>query len=97
LKFQYQRTGEGFDYDSTGKLVRNYGSDINRGEGLYLAKAGFLDGKRVNNTILTFKINFEPIRQYFIDITYIGWLVDNLYESKKYTDQFIYLTISTDL
>lgn len=97
LKFQYQRTGQGFDYDNTGKLVRNYGADINHGEGLYLAKAHFLDGNRVNNSILTVNIIFEPIKQYFIDLTYVGWMIDKKYKSEKFTDHFFYLTVSTDL
>ena len=96
LTIQHQRTGEGFVYDQNGVLIRNYGADINHGEGLYLAKAYFLDGNRVDQTIITFHTRFEPIRQYFLDITYTGWLINDKYISKNYFDQFFYLTISTD-
>lgn len=96
LKIQFQRTGEGFVYDSAGNLVRNYGADINHGEGLYLAKAYFLEGNRINNTILTFNIRFEPVRQYYLDIVYTNWMLDKKFINKNFTDQFVYLTISTD-
>jgi len=96
LTIQHQRTGEGFVYDQNGVLIRNYGADINHGEGLYLAKAYFLDGNRVDQTIITFHTRFEPIRQYFLDVTYTGWLINDKYISKNYFDQFFYLTISTD-
>ena len=96
LKFQFQRTGEGLEYDQYGNLVRNYGADINHGEGLYLAKAIFLDGNRVNNAIFTLKFLIEPVRQYFIDIEYTGRLIDKIYAGQKFTDQFLYITLSTD-
>lgn len=96
LTIQRQRTGEGLVYDANGILIRNYGADINFGKGLYLAKAYFLDGNRVDRTIITFHTRFELIRQYFIDITYTGWLINDKHLSKNYLDQFFYITISTD-
>ncbi len=96
FKFQHQRTGEGIVFDDEENLIRNYGADINRGDGLYLAKAYFLDGERINNDIFTFDILFEPIRQYFIHLTYTGRLIDKIYVPQKFADHFFYFTISTD-
>lgn len=96
LGIKFRRTGEGLIFDSAGKLVRNYGANINRGDGLYLYKAYFLDGNRINSTIMDLKIRIEPIRQYYLEFYYSLMLIDKKYLAKNFTDQFFYVTVSTD-
>jgi len=96
LGIKFRRTGEGLIFDSAGKLVRNYGANINRGDGLYLYKAYFLDGNRINSTIMDLKIKIEPIRQYYLEFYYSLMLIDKKYLAKNFTDQFFYVTVSTD-
>jgi len=96
LGIKFRRTGEGLIFDSAGKLVRNYGANINRGDGLYLYKAYFLDGNRINSTIMDLKIKIEPIRQYYLEFYYSLMLIDKKYLAKNFTDQIFYVTVSTD-
>ncbi|MDF1613105.1 capsule assembly Wzi family protein [Stygiobacter electus] len=93
---KFRRTGEGLVFDSKGNLIRNYGADINRGDGLYLFKAYFLDGNRINSTSVNFNLKIEPIRQYFIDLNYSINLIDKKYLSKNYKEQLFYITVSTE-
>lgn len=96
FEIKLRRTGEGLLFDSNGKLIRNYGANINRGDGLYFYKAYFLDGNRINTNVFDVKVKIEPIRQYFIEFYYSLMLIDKKYISKKFTDHIFYITISTD-
>lgn len=94
--FKHQRSGEGFLYDSDGKIIRNFGGDVNRGDLDAIAPNIFLMGNRVNRNIFNFSIHIEPVRQFFIDIDYSFQSIDKIYLSKTFSDQFLYTTISTD-
>lgn len=96
--YQYQRSGEGLLFDSTGSLVVNYGGYINRGDGDYfLVKNAFLNGNRINQSILTINAVFEPIRQYFIELKYQYRSLDLLYLKKKYSDSYFWITLKADI
>jgi Capsule assembly protein Wzi len=96
LKYQFQRSGEGVILDKNGNLIRNYGGDINRGDGDLAFTNTFLMGNRINRNIFTLHLHLEPIRQYFIDLEYSAHLINAIYSNTNYTDQYFYLTVSTD-
>ncbi len=101
--YKHQRSGEGFldangnpTLNQKGVITRNYGGDINRGDldGNYYN--AFLQGLRVNRDIFTISTRIEPIRQYFLDIVYSFQSIDDIYMSKRFSDQFLYVTGSVD-
>lgn len=96
FKYQYQRSGEGIILDSNGALIRNYGGDINRGDGDFIAKNEFLMGNRTDRNIFSLSVRYEPIRQYFVDFYYSLGIINKKYLNKVFYDQFFFITISTD-
>ncbi len=101
--YKHQRSGEGFldangnpTFNDRGIITRNFGGDPNRGDldGLYTSN--FLMGFRVNRDIFSLSARIEPIRQYFIDLSYSLHAIDELYASQTYYDHYFYATISTD-
>lgn len=96
LRYQHQRSGEGLEFDSTGKLIANYGGYINQGIGEYLNYNGFLNGNRINRDILTLNLRFEPIRQYYFEFEYQYKYQNLLYLNKKVKDHIFFLTFRLD-
>ncbi|MCX6163981.1 MAG: hypothetical protein NTU73_03835 [Ignavibacteriae bacterium] len=96
LLYQHQRSAEGVEFDSTGKVITNYGGYINRGEGEFLKHNIFLNGNRINRDILTLNLRFEPIRQYFFEIKYQYKYQNLLYLNKKIKDHIFFLTFRLD-
>jgi hypothetical protein len=94
--YRHQRSAEGLEFDSTGKLTRNYGGYIWRGDGDFLHYNEFLGGNRVNRDILTFNLRFEPIRQYFFEFKYQYEYQNLLYLNKKVKDHIFFLTFRLD-
>ena len=70
ILYQYQRSGEGFTYDSQGNVIGNYGGDINRGDLDKVFTNKFLQGNRVNRSIITVLASLQPVRQLFLDSYY---------------------------
>lgn len=96
MRYQHQRSGEGLEFDSTGKLITNYGGYINQGIGEYLHFNEFLGGKRINRDILTLNLRFEPIRQYYFEIKYQYKYQNLLYLDRKIKDHIFFLTFLLD-
>jgi hypothetical protein len=96
LIYQHQRSGEGLEFDSTGKLIVNYGGYITHGLGEYLRYNEFLGGNRINRDILTLNLKFEPIRQYYFEIKYQYKYQNLLYLNKKIKDHIFFLTFRLD-
>lgn len=101
--YKHQRSGEGFldvngnpTFDDRVPIIRNFGGDINRGDLDFAYVNNFLMGFRVNHDIFSLSTRIEPVRQYFLDISYSLQSIDQLYLSKTSTDQFLYVTASTD-
>jgi hypothetical protein len=101
--YKHQRSGEGFldangnlTFDDRVPIIRNYGGDVNRGDLDFAYVNNLLMGARVNHDIFTLSTRIEPIRQYFLDISYSLQSVNKIYLSKTYMDQFLYVTASTD-
>jgi hypothetical protein len=96
LKYQHQRSAEGLEFDSTGKLITNYGGYLYRGDGDFLHYYEFLNGNRINRDILTFNLTFEPIRQYFLEFKYQYKYQNLFYLNKKVKDHIFFLTFRLD-
>jgi len=87
LVYSFVRHGGGIVLDSTGKLIVNYGGDINRGDGdYYTQKNTFLQGNRINLSEICLEASFEPIKQYFIKSTLYYRTYNIIYRNIKYTD-----------
>jgi hypothetical protein len=97
--YQFQRSGEGILIDSiTGKLIINYGGNINRGDGdLYITKINFLNGNRINRSIITFNLVFEPIKQYFVELKYQLRILNLKYLDRQVNESLYWATLRVDL
>lgn len=94
--YQYQRSGEGLVFDSTGTLIRNYGGYINVGVGDTLTKNDFLGGNRINRNLLTLNLKYEPIKQFYCEFEYRLLAQDLLYLNRKTYDHLFFLTVRVD-
>lgn len=89
--YRFIRHGEGIVLDSTGKLIVNYGGNINRGDGdYYIQKNTFLQGNRINLSEISIEISFEPIKQYFIKSYLYYRTYDIIYRNVKYRDSLFF-------
>ena len=96
LLFQYQRSGEGFSYDSQGNVIGNYGGDVNRGDFDRELINKFLQGNRVNKTIFTATAEFQPVRQLFLDLKYQMKNTDASYRNLTFKDSYYWATLRID-
>jgi len=94
LEYQYQRSGEGYTYDSLGNMTINYGGNINHGEGyLDTIKNVFLQGDRVNRSIVTTSVYYEPVRQWFVEVKYMYRMEDLVYVGRKTKNGYLFLKL----
>ncbi len=83
LRFSFEhrlvRKGEN-EYDESGNLIRNVGSDIfqTHGEVPDSTHYFFLDGIRVNKNIFRLGITIEPMRDFIFDISYNHIYTDHI-------------------
>lgn len=96
LLYQYQRSGDGFEYDQFGNVIINYGGTINRGDFDFKINNVFLNGHRINRSIFTFNLLYQPLRQYYLAIKYQYKLSDSKYLGKNFKDSFFFLTLGID-
>jgi hypothetical protein len=98
LQAQFQRSGEGFTYDSLGNIDINYGGDINHGERFYVnIKNTFLQGNRVNRNMYTIGVYFEPVRFCYIDFRFTYKFQNLLYLSKKLNDRLFWMNLAVKI
>jgi hypothetical protein len=77
-------------------LIANYGGNINRGDGDIARENVFLEGDRVDRDIATLGFVWQPIRQFFVDLSYQFIYYNLLYNSIKYKDNYFSGTIRVD-
>jgi hypothetical protein len=98
LLFQFQRSGEGFIYDSSGNLLINYGGNINYGvNDLYGNKNVFLQGNRINRSLFTLRLYYEPIRQFSLEFKYTYKYENLIYLSSKIKDHFLFMNLGVKI
>ena len=96
LLYQYQRSGDGFEYDTFGNVIINYGGTLSRGDLDNKLNSLFLQGHRINRSIFTLNLTFQPVRQYFLALKYQYKLSDSKYLGKTFQDSYFFLTVGID-
>ena len=94
-KVQFQRTGENI-VDQEGRMIFNAGSDFLRGDGDVDHPNVFLEGRRVNRTLGSVELTWQPVRQYFIDLQYFYRSFRYPAESRDLSDSMVWATIRVD-
>ena len=94
--YQYQRSGGGFLFDSSGNIKQNYGGDINRGDYWYIEKNRFLQGDRTNRNIFTLTCIIEPIKQYYLEAKFYYRNSNLVYLNKSYNDFYFWISAKID-
>jgi hypothetical protein len=94
-QIRFQRTGENI-LDSYGFVINNAGSDVLRGDGDGLHANVFLEGRRVNTTLLSLMLEWQPIKQYFLEIQYFYRSFDFLSEERSLSDSILWTTLRLD-
>lgn len=93
LLFQHQRSAKGVVIQND-SLIINYGGDINRGDTDIRQPHKFLEGNRINRDILTINLNWQPIRQYFLNLKFVHRNINKIFNSSSLKDSFGFLTFS---
>jgi hypothetical protein len=98
VDFKFQRSGDGNILDSLGRFISVSGGDINKSNGVgnAIITPVFLQGDRKNRTILNFHAEAEPIKQYYLTFDYTNKMFDNIFESRKMTDNYFVLGLRVD-
>jgi len=94
-QIRLQRTGENI-VDSRGVLLYNAGSDILRGDRDFVHPNVFLEGQRVDRTLVSFMIQWQPIKQYFLEIQYFSRSFKFLSSGRTLSDSILWTTIRLD-
>jgi hypothetical protein len=90
-----QRTGENI-VDSRGRMIYNAGSNILRGDGDGVHPNVFLEGQRVNRTLLSIELQWQPIKQYFVEVKYFYRYFDFPTTRRKLSDSILWTTLRLD-
>lgn len=96
LLYQHQRSANGIVVDSLGRVVVNYGGQIDNASGYSFSDPEFLKGNRVNRDILKFNVNWQFLRQFYIDVVYVHRIFDNVFENKKLKDDYGFVSLIID-
>ncbi|MCE1164425.1 MAG: capsule assembly Wzi family protein [Bacteroidetes bacterium] len=69
--YRFQRSAYGIIFDENGKLLYNFGGDINYGYGdYYIIGNRFLNGNRVNKSFFSLQAKTELTRQIYVNFLY---------------------------
>lgn len=96
LLYQHQRSANGIVTDSLGRVIVNYGGNINNASGYSRSDPEFLKGNRIDRDIITANVSWQFLRQFYIDIYYVHRMINNIYQNKKFNDDYGFLTLSID-
>ncbi len=94
-QIRFQRTGENI-LNSQSLLIYNAGSDILRGDGDGVHPNVFLEGQRVDRTLLSLTLQWQPVRQYFVELQYFHRFFKYLDSGRKLADSILWTTIRLD-
>ncbi|MDQ3020537.1 MAG: capsule assembly Wzi family protein [Bacteroidota bacterium] len=96
ILYQHQRSANGIVRDSSGFIVRNYGGDINNATGYSYSDPEFLVGNRINRDIISTSLRWQFIRQFYFEIFYVHRMINNIYQSVKFNDDYGFVTLLVD-
>jgi Capsule assembly protein Wzi len=96
ILYQHQRSANGIVYDSSGRVLINYGGNINNATGYTYSAPEFLKGHRINRDIITTNLTWQFIWQFYFEILYVHRMIDNIYQNKKLNDDYGFVTLRID-
>ncbi|MDQ3193852.1 MAG: capsule assembly Wzi family protein [Bacteroidota bacterium] len=96
ILYQHQRSANGIITDTSGRVIINYGGNINNATGYNYSDPEFLKGNRIDRDIITTNFSWQFIRQYYIELLYVHRIFDNIYQNKKLTDDYVFATFRID-
>lgn len=94
--YQHQRSATGIVYDSLGRVEVNYGGDIYNATGYSYSDPEFLKGNRIDRDIITANASWQFIRQFYIELKYVQRFINNIYQSRKFSDDYYFATFRID-
>ena len=96
LLYQHQRSANGIVTDSLGRVIVNYGGNINNATGYSYSDPAFLKGNRIDRDIITANLSWQFIRQFFIEVKFVQRFINNIYQNKKFNDKYFFATLRID-
>ena len=96
--YHYIRSGENI-YDNEGRLLFNAGGDpfVPHRMTVDSERIDFLDGERINKNILTANIKIEPLRKFYMNLSYKLMIVNNITRNLEEKTSYILLTTNFEL
>lgn len=94
-KAQWQRSGVNVT-DASGAVVDDVGSDILHGENALVHPNVFLDGTRVNRALGSITVSWQPIRQYFLDLSLFARRIETPSLGSTVRDVSVWTSIRID-
>ncbi|MBK6770794.1 MAG: hypothetical protein IPG78_01370 [Ignavibacteria bacterium] len=96
LLYQHQRSANGIVTDSLGRVIVNYGGNINNATGYSYSDPAFLKGNRIDRDIITANLSWQFIRQFFVEVKFVQRFINNIYQNKKFNDKYFFATLRID-
>lgn len=96
LLYQHQRSANGIVTDSIGRVIVNYGGNINNASGYSYSDPAFLKGNRIDSDIITANLSWQFIRQFFVEVKFVQRFINNIYQNKKFSDKYYFATLRID-
>jgi len=96
LLYQHQRSANGIETDSAGRVIVNYGGNINNATGYSYSKPEFLKGNRIDRDIVTANLTWQFIRQFYLDFKFVYRSINNIYQDRKFYDRYYFATFRVD-
>lgn len=96
ILYQHQRSANGIVTDSLGRVIVNYGGDINNATGYSYSDPEFLKGDRINRDIITTNVSWQFLWQFYFDIFYVHRMINNIYQSNRFNDDYGFVTLRID-
>ena len=96
ILYQHQRSANGIELDSLGRVIVNYGGNIYNASGYSYSDPAFLKGNRIDRDIITANASWQFIRQFFIELKYVQRYINNIYQSRKFNDNYYFASLRID-
>lgn len=94
--YQHQRSANGIETDSAGRVIVNYGGQIDNASGYSYSNPEFLKGNRINRDIIKTTFSWQFIRQFYLEFLYVHRIINNIYQNVKFTDDYAFAVFRID-
>jgi hypothetical protein len=95
LRLRFQRSGENVT-DSLGNVIFDAGSDLLHGKNALVHPNRFLQGTRVNRTIGSLRVEWQPVLQYFVALEAWGRSLRIPSRSSTFNDATVALSVRVE-